>query len=145
MIRCAHLDGRPLAPEVRPAARGRSRPAVLRALTTLAVVALAACTCPERGAGATAPEGNGYAIYGAVERPGLRSLRSGDVTLLEAVLAARPIRGQADLTRVMVMRDAADDSFAATIDLVPMIESGDTTANLRLWHGDVVVVPPRDG
>jgi protein involved in polysaccharide export with SLBB domain len=119
---------------------------VARLLALLTAVALAtACRSPQQGAEGLGPEGNGYAIYGAIERPGVHSLGAGDVTVLEAVQAARPIPGQADLTRVMVMRDAADDSFAVTIDLVPMLESGDTTANLRLRHGDIVVVPPRDG
>jgi len=111
-------------------------------LSLLLVAAIAACTSPERGAEGVAPEANGYAIYGAVERQGVRSLVGGDVTVLDAVLAARPTR-EADLRRVTLMRDTAGGSFAATLDLVPMIESGDTSGDMRLQHGDILVVPPR--
>jgi len=122
----------------------------LRLLTTLILAGLVGCGAP----GNTSATGNGYAIYGTVARPGAHGLGDGDLTLLEAVLAARPIPGQADLTRVMVMREVQGDSFARTIDLIPLLESGgliesgepgDAGANLRLRHGDIVIVPPRDG
>lgn len=111
----------------------------LLAFSVLVLALTAGCVSP-RGGG----EENGYAIYGEVERSGVHTLSGGEVTALEAVLAARP-RGTADLTQVVVMRDAAADPFAVTLDLVPMIESGDTSANILLRHGDIVVVPPRDG
>ena len=106
----------------------------LRLLTTLVLAALAGCGAPEPGT--TSAAGNGYAIYGAVERPGARALGDGDFTLLEAVLAARPIPGQADLTRVMVMREVQGAGMPQSKRILELNPDHAIVATLEALQGD---------
>lgn len=80
------------------------------------------------------PPRSRYWLYGEVELGGRRALRPG-TTLSQAVSSARPHAGQADLTRVHILR-GRDDPREICIDLA------DPEQDIELQDGDVLVVPP---
>ena len=80
-------------------------------------------------------------VVGKVRAGGGPNTVGADTTLLEAVLAAGPVSGSADLGRVHVLRPAEGAPLVFTVDVEAMLASGDTTQNLLLRDGDVVLVP----
>ena len=87
-------------------------------------------------------EGARIEITGRVIRAGLRPLEEG-TTLLEAVLDAGPLQGEAELRQVKLIRTAGGAAQVLTVDLEAMLAEGDTSANVLLAPGDLVVVPAR--
>lgn len=77
-------------------------------------------------------------LYGEVGRGGRRVLRPG-TTLTEAVAAAEPTPGRADLERVHVLRGPAG-SIELVVDMVAA--RTDASLDVLLMDGDVLVVLP---
>lgn len=84
-----------------------------------------------------------YHVFGEVERIGAHD-HGGDVMLFEAVMSADPHEARADLAHVRLFRSgpsARGGALDLTIDLRPMTERGDSTLNVAIQPGDVILVP----
>lgn len=86
-------------------------------------------------------QGKYYFIYGEVSSEG-REVFSGDLTIWEAVMQAVPDDETANLGRVRLIRADPRDPLIMTIDVGQVIESGDTTFNVKVHELDIIYVPP---
>jgi len=85
--------------------------------------------------------GKFFFIYGEVQREG-RQVFDGDLTIWEAVMAAVPDDETANLGRVRLIRADPRDPFIMTVDIGQVIETGDTTFNVKVHELDIIYVPP---
>jgi len=85
--------------------------------------------------------GRVYFVLGEVANPGPRPF-SGDITVFEAVLQARPSEHSANLSRVQLIRADPVDSLVATLDMSGIVFEGDSTDNWTLEEFDILYVPP---
>lgn len=86
-------------------------------------------------------QGKFYFAFGEVALEGPQPFR-GDLTLLDAVLKSRPNPITANLSRVRIVRGDPVDPFVLVVDLERILETGDTTYNIRIQENDILVVPP---
>jgi protein involved in polysaccharide export with SLBB domain len=114
-----------------------------RSLATVVVLVLIGA-CRSASAPPSAPRGLTYVIEGQVKHVGVRPFQD-DLTLLEAVTAAQPLDGSCDLQHVRLVRTAVDRPLDFVIDLAAMQRTGDSTNNVLVRPGDVILVPARPG
>jgi protein involved in polysaccharide export with SLBB domain len=86
--------------------------------------------------------GKGFFMFGEV----LRAARyipmvDADITLLE-VIARAPVTSLANLGRVKVIKPDAQDPLVVVVNVREMIETGNTTYNLRIDDNDIIYIPP---
>ncbi len=86
-------------------------------------------------------QGKYYFIYGEVSTEG-RVVFEGDLTIWEAVMQAVPDDETANLGRVRLIRADPRDPLIMTIDIGQVIETGDTTFNVKVHELDIIYVPP---
>ena len=87
-------------------------------------------------------EGKKYFIFGEVESDG-EKIFPGDLTVFEAVMAARPDENTANLGRVRIIRADPRDPLVITVNIGDMLEGGgDSTFNTTLRERDIIFVPP---
>ena len=86
-------------------------------------------------------QGKFYFIYGEVGAQG-RQQFPGDLTIWEAVMKAGPRKETANLGRVRLIHADPRDPFVMTLDLTEVIETGDTTFNVKVRELDIIYVPP---
>ena len=82
-----------------------------------------------------------YYVVGEVSGPGPRPFK-GDMTIMEAVLLARPPEHTANLGRVQLIRADPRDPFVLEVDVSNMLQSGDTTFNVHVQERDILYIPP---
>ena len=82
-----------------------------------------------------------YFIYGEVNRDG-ETRFEGDLTLFEAVMAAKPDENSANLGRVRLVRPDPVDPLVMHFNIGDMILTGDSTFNVHVRERDIVFVPP---
>jgi len=82
-----------------------------------------------------------YYVMGQVGREGPVRF-TGDKTLFEAVLEARPAEYRANLGRVRLIRADPRDPLIITVDIADMWEHGDSTGNVKLREYDIIYIPP---
>ncbi len=80
-------------------------------------------------------------VIGEVANPGRKPFR-GDITVFEAVDAARPNKSTANLGRVRLIRADPRNPLIIPINLPDLWVSGDSTYNIRLQEYDLIYVPP---
>lgn len=85
--------------------------------------------------------GKVYFVAGEIGAPGPKPL-AGDLTLVDAVFAARPNPLTANLGRVRLVRGDPIDPLVVLVDVTAILEEGDTTYNLRLREDDIIIIPP---
>lgn len=85
----------------------------------------------------------GYYILGEVGAPGLRPLTS-DLTIFDAVIAARPDPIRANIGRIRLVRADPTDPLVMFFDLRDMTSAsrGDSSRNYEIRENDIIVVPP---
>ena len=81
-----------------------------------------------------------FTVEGAVEISGEFAWYN-DLTLWEAVMQAKPIAERCDLSRVRLCRQVDGEPLTLTIDVQHMTDTGDSTLNVRVREGDVILVP----
>ena len=82
-----------------------------------------------------------YYVVGRVEEPGAKDF-TGDVTLLEAILRAKPVSDSGNLGRVRLIRADPRDAFIQTFDVSDLLTRGDSTFNVHVHERDIIYVPP---
>lgn len=82
-----------------------------------------------------------YYVIGEVPGPGPRPFR-GDLTIMEAIMLARPSQHTGNLGRVELIRADPRDPFVLEVDVSNMLQSGDTTFNVHVHERDILYVPP---
>jgi len=82
-----------------------------------------------------------FYVMGQVALPGPRPY-DGDVTLLDAVLSARPDEHGANLGRVKLIRPDPRDPVIIEVDATQLWTSGDSTYNIQIQEYDILYVPP---
>jgi polysaccharide biosynthesis/export protein len=85
--------------------------------------------------------GKFYFVFGEVSGQGAQPF-PGDLTVFQAVMAARPNPRTANLGRVRVIRADPRDPVIIYVNLGELIHSGDSTFNILLQERDIVYVPP---
>lgn len=85
-----------------------------------------------------------YTIEGAVACAG-EFPPGDDMTLWEAVMLAEPVEARCDLDRVELRREKNGEPLLLTVDVNEIIETGDTTFNIKVRAGDVILVPEKSG
>lgn len=85
--------------------------------------------------------GKNYWIFGEIANEGERPF-PGDLTVFEAVMAARPDPTGANLGRVRVIRPDPKDPLIIYVNLSDMVETGDSTFNVHVLENDIIYVPP---
>lgn len=85
--------------------------------------------------------GKSYFVYGEVGREGKQPF-TGDLTIWEAVMEAGPDDETANLGRVRLIRADPRDPFIMTVDIGQVIETGDSTFNVKVHELDIIYVPP---
>ncbi len=83
-----------------------------------------------------APEVGEVSLLGQVAKPGLYKIREDD-TLLKVVVQAGGVTDQADLSQASLVRRG--DKI--TLNLRALLEEGDTSKDLLLQGGDLIVIP----
>ena len=86
-------------------------------------------------------EGKFFFLYGEVQDEGRKTFE-GDLTIWEAVMEAVPDDETANLGRVKLIRADPRDPFIMYVDIGQVIESGDTTFNVKVHELDIIYVPP---
>jgi protein involved in polysaccharide export with SLBB domain len=86
-------------------------------------------------------QGKFYFIYGEVSTEG-RKVFDGDLTIWEAVMSSVPDDETANLGRVRLIRADPRDPFIMTVDIGQLIETGDSTFNVKVHELDIIYVPP---
>jgi len=87
---------------------------------------------------------NGPLIYlsGEFREPRPWHIPSGITpTLVNVILSSGGVSDKADLTRVRVMRIAANKSVVEEVNVAKILEGGGLTSDLALGEGDVITVP----
>ena len=85
--------------------------------------------------------GKFYFVFGEVSGEGSRPF-TGDLTVFQAVMEARPNPRTANLGRVRVIRADPRDPVIIYVNLGELIQNGDSTFNILLKERDIVYVPP---
>lgn len=85
--------------------------------------------------------GKYYYIFGEVKDEG-RQVLGGDLTIWEAVMGAVPDDETANLGRVRLIRADPRDQLIVYVDIGQVIETGDTTYNIKVKELDIIYVPP---
>lgn len=85
--------------------------------------------------------GRMYYVLGEVSAPGPKPFL-GDITLMEAVLAAGPKAYSANLSLVRLIRADPLDPMIATLDVAAVWLEGDSTDNWPIEEFDIIYVPP---
>ncbi len=85
--------------------------------------------------------GKYYYIFGEVKSEG-RQVLGGDLTIWEAVMGAVPDDETANLGRVRLIRADPRDQLIVHVDIGQVIETGDTTYNIKVKELDIIYVPP---
>lgn len=86
--------------------------------------------------------GKGFFMFGEVQRAARYiPMVDADLTLLE-VIARAPVTQLANLGRVKVIKPDAQDPLVVVVNVREMIESGNTTYNLRIENNDIIYIPP---
>ncbi len=62
-------------------------------------------------------------------------------TLVNVILSAGGVTGKADLTRVRVMRIAANKGVVEEVNVAKILDGGGLTSDLTLGEGDVITIP----
>ncbi|HEY5312245.1 MAG TPA: SLBB domain-containing protein [Pirellulales bacterium] len=88
------------------------------------------------------PAGDVYYVLGEVNAPGAYPL-TGHETIVDAIAAAKGLTAHASLCRMLLTRLNPAQSGQTEIPICyrQILQSGDTSANLRLMPGDRIVVP----
>jgi polysaccharide export outer membrane protein len=85
--------------------------------------------------------GKKFFIFGEVSGQGAQPF-TGDITIFEAVTAAKPKPETANLGRVRLIRADPRDPQVLIINLSEMINTGDSTFNVLIHERDIIFVPP---
>ncbi len=86
--------------------------------------------------------GKGFFMFGEVLKAARYvPLVDADLTLLE-VIARAPVTDLANLGRVKVIKPDAQDPLVVVVNVREMIETGNTTYNLRIDNNDIIYIPP---
>jgi protein involved in polysaccharide export with SLBB domain len=85
--------------------------------------------------------GKFFFIYGEVKKQGRQNL-SGDLTIWEAVMGASPDNETANIGRVKLIRADPRDPTIVYVDIGQLIETGDSTFNIKVKELDIIYVPP---
>jgi protein involved in polysaccharide export with SLBB domain len=85
--------------------------------------------------------GKKYFIFGEVSSQGAQPF-TGDITIFEAVTAAKPKGESANLGRVRLIRADPRDPQFLVVNLSEMIDTGDSTFNVLIHERDIIFVPP---
>ncbi|TAJ16761.1 MAG: hypothetical protein EPO68_10590 [Planctomycetota bacterium] len=83
-----------------------------------------------------------FRVEGAVARPGAHHWHE-DLTAFDALTIAGPARTDANLARAELVRTCDGREQRIAIDFERMQSLGDTSSNVLLCAGDVLVVPAR--
>ncbi len=86
-------------------------------------------------------QGKNFFVYGEVGTSGQKPF-PGDLTIFEAVMAARPDAAGANLGRVRLIRPDPRDPLVITVNIDDMIRTGDSTYNVHVLENDIIYVPP---
>lgn len=86
-------------------------------------------------------QGKFFFLYGEVQDEGRKTFE-GDLTIWEAVMEAVPDDETANLGRVKLIRADPRDPFIMYVDIGQVMESGDTTFNVKVQELDIIYVPP---
>ena len=86
-------------------------------------------------------QGKVYYIFGQVQREGEQK-HTGDLTIFQAVMLARPDELTANLGRVRLMRPDPIDPLIITVNINDMLEDADSTFNVQVQEYDIIFVPP---
>lgn len=86
------------------------------------------------------PKTHRFHIYGAVRGAGARE-RGEYMRVFEAVMAEQTNPGEQDLSRVTLYRPDPVQPFIRTIDVLYMLRTGDSGANVALRDGDHLLIP----
>ncbi len=129
------------------------RARAVRFLSCVTLCALSACSttsdkptqpavaAPAPSAVAPDVQGKQYYIFGEVSAQGAQAF-DGDTTVFEAVTRAQPRKDSANLGRVRLIRADPRDPMEWTIDLLHIMQTGDSSQNLHVQERDVIYVPP---
>jgi len=82
-----------------------------------------------------------FFVMGEVSRPGPQPY-TGDITIYEAVMAARPSEYGANLGRVRIIRADPKDPVIIPVDVPKLWTLGDSTYNIQVQEYDIIYVPP---
>jgi hypothetical protein len=86
--------------------------------------------------------GKGFYMFGEIERAArFVPMTNGDTTLLDVVTKA-PITDLANMGRVKVIKPDAQDPLVVVVNVREILETGNTTFNLRIGHQDIIYIPP---
>jgi protein involved in polysaccharide export with SLBB domain len=86
--------------------------------------------------------GKGFYMFGeVVQAARFIPMTQGDVTILD-VIAKAPITDLANLGRIKVIKPDAQDPLVIVVNVREMIESGNTTYNIRIDNNDIIYIPP---
>ncbi|MBK8977564.1 MAG: polysaccharide biosynthesis/export family protein [Planctomycetes bacterium] len=86
--------------------------------------------------------GKGFYMFGEVTQAArFVPLTKADMTLLE-VIARAPITDLANMGRVKVIKPDAQNPLVVVVNVREMIETGNTTYNLRIDDNDIIYIPP---
>lgn len=135
--RVVNADGRlyfPYAGQVQAAGRSvqEIRDALARGLSSV-------IKSPKVDVAVLQYRGQRVLVSGQVRTPGVQPVTDVPPDLADMIARAGGTTDEADLSRVLVTRGGE----RAVVDLEAMYYRGDTRANLRLRHGDIVNVPER--
>ncbi|MHC4892531.1 MAG: polysaccharide biosynthesis/export family protein [Planctomycetota bacterium] len=87
-----------------------------------------------------ATQGKVYFVFGECGRNGPVPFR-GELTIFEAVLAAKPTDYAANLGRVRLVRGDPRDPLVITVNFKDILD-GDTTFNILVKERDILIIPP---
>jgi len=82
-----------------------------------------------------------YWILGEVGGSGQKTI-SGDLTLFDAVMQAKPKDHTANLGRVRLIRADPVDPIVINANLAQLFVTGDSTFNMVIQDNDIIVIPP---
>jgi protein involved in polysaccharide export with SLBB domain len=82
-----------------------------------------------------------FYVVGEVAVPGARPF-PGDLTILEAVLAAGPPKYTANLGRVQLIRADPRDPLIIEVDITELLKTGDSSFNIHVQELDILYIPP---
>ncbi len=96
----------------------------------------------ERKQGADIENGPLIYLHGEFRDPRPWRIPSGlTPTLVNVILSSGGVTDKADLTRVRVMRIAANKSVVEEVNVAKILEGGGLTSDITLGEGDVVTIP----
>ncbi|QDU67426.1 polysaccharide biosynthesis/export family protein [Engelhardtia mirabilis] len=85
-------------------------------------------------------KGKVFFIFGEVGSEGARPF-PGNLTVFEAVMAAKPVQYRSNLGRVRLVRGDPRDPIIMTVNIRDIM-NGDTTFNVLVQERDIIIVPP---